>query len=256
MQVSTNVKSFASVAGFNTYSEFLYSKSSGGAFPTLPVRRVHIDDFSGETLMKYGLRSPIILEYGDETSEKSTQSPAKELSLSTSPDRDSIHSKESHKSNQDGLSKVDHTSPKEQSMANAKTDEIPAMNSPHKKSSPKPIEFLKIPNHDNVYDLFDYIKEILGSELSIRVIDVSKQSDEEMTLGEYNTIFKSHKSPNIEAILKLRAKSRIPYKCTWKIYNLISLEISFSKLASRVIAPKAIREIDHIGKVSNQACHI
>ena len=87
---------------------------------------------------------------------------------------------------------------------------------------------VKLPHYDGVYELFDFICEMVGADIPIRVIDVDKQEDVPMKLGEYRNIY-SHKSIK-------------------KIYNLISLEVSASRLSSRILAPKAVRDIDWIGK--------
>lgn len=96
-----------------------------------------------------------------------------------------------------------------------------------------------IPEFKTVYECFKYITSAIGEETPIQIIDVSKQEDESTTLLEYMNHF-CNKESSMNAVSKFDSN---------KIYNLISLEISFTILAARILGPKPIREIDWIDQI-------
>lgn len=83
---------------------------------------------------------------------------------------------------------------------------------------------------DTVRNCLDFIVSEIGENFVVQVIDVAKQTDEPMSLKTFKDRFNE------------TSESR-------KIYNLISLEVSNSPIATRILGPKCIREIDWIDQM-------
>ncbi|KAF9456493.1 jumonji superfamily protein [Collybia nuda] len=85
---------------------------------------------------------------------------------------------------------------------------------------------MKMPSDDITVD---DIAELLGDEMLVEVIDVGSQSTSPgWTLGKWNEYF------NLEPAARE------------KIYNVISLEISGTKLSNMILPPRLVRELDWV----------